>query len=830
MAWRDSRRARGRLLMFSASIMAGIAALVAIASLRDSLLMALENEARGMLGGDVFLQAKRPFSERAERILTGSGARIQRETSSTLMARAAATKSSRLVEARAVDPDYPFHGRPITDPPEAWERCLAGEGFVADPALPEQLGAPVGTVLTLGKLERPLLGTFVRPPPQVSPLGIFAPQLCFARRLAGEAGVGTTIGLTFHRAFLLFPDGFDVEKEFAEKQRRPLRSEGLSMETLEGRKRSVRRVLEVVYSFLSLMAFIALMLGGVGIAGAMQVHALERLPVVATLRCMGCTAGRALAVYLLQGLWLGLAGAAGGVLIGVGVTLLIPWILNRILPVTVSAHFAAGTIWMGLGFGFILCASFALLPLLRVRRVSAMAAVRAPITGGDRILTDPAAWFLIPAVLASLTWLAIRLSPEGAWPVGVGFVVAMLAGLLVLAGTALVIMKLVRWIVRPSWPFPIRQGLAGLHRPRNQTLLFLTTVGLGTSLILSTVQVQHLLTRFFDGDLFRGKPNFFVIDAKPDQRAAIEDVVARSGARMAAAAPVVLLSLAALDGRSLDEVQQEERGRRPGGWFLTNTYRASWNRELMGAAPPPAPGATVPVSIEEGLLSQLKLKVGQSVTFRSDDRELVCVIQRTHAPSFENLLQSFPVIFPEGALEGFRHSWGFAVRTVGLTDGVRLQRDLTAAVPGVTVFDLATLTSVIEDLLDRGLWVIRALSLLTVFTGCVIVVAILLSGRRDRLEESVLLRTLGASRSQIRRILVSEHVLLGLLASLTGGLLATGYAWLLARFLFKVPFSTVLWPLAAAVAVVCALTLALGLLLGRGIASHPPLAILRGAD
>ena len=136
----------------------------------------------------------------------------------------------------------------------------------------------------------------------------------------------------------------------------------------------------------------------------------------------------------------------------------------------------------------------------------------------------------------------------------------------------------------------------------------------------------------------------------------------------------------------------------------------------------------------------------------------------------------------------------------------------------------------VRRLYETGLWVISSLSLLTVFTGAIIVVAILLSGRRDRLEESVILRTLGASRQQIQRILVSEYLLLGTLASLTGGILATGYAFLLAKFAFSVPFTTVLWPLAAAILIVATLTTALGMFLSRGIASHPPLAILRGSD
>jgi putative ABC transport system permease protein len=157
-----------------------------------------------------------------------------------------------------------------------------------------------------------------------------------------------------------------------------------------------------------------------------------------------------------------------------------------------------------------------------------------------------------------------------------------------------------------------------------------------------------------------------------------------------------------------------------------------------------------------------------------------------------------------------------------------MQHDVTQALTGVTVLDITAFTAVLADILERGRWLVRSMSILTVITGLIIVIAVLLAGRRDRVEESVLLRTLGASRSQIRRILLWEYMLLGLFAALTGALLATGFSWLLATGVFHLPFDTWYWPLGIAVALVCALTACLGMLLSRGVAGHPPLAILRG--
>jgi putative ABC transport system permease protein len=209
-------------------------------------------------------------------------------------------------------------------------------------------------------------------------------------------------------------------------------------------------------------------------------------------------------------------------------------------------------------------------------------------------------------------------------------------------------------------------------------------------------------------------------------------------------------------------------------------------------------------------------------------QKLECEVKELHDASWEKMLDNFPVLIKDRIPPGLDFTWAAGARITDAAHGARVQRELSAAVPDATIFDIASMTEVVEDMLDRGVWLVRSLSLLTVFTGLVIVVAVLLAGKRDRVEESVLLRTLGASRSQIRRILVWEYLLLGLFAALTGALLSMGFAWLLAKQVFKIPFDTWHWPLAAAVAIVCGLTAALGMLLSRGVASHPPLAILRG--
>jgi len=824
MAWRDSRRSRLRLLLFSASIMAGIAALVLVGSLRDNLLAALDREARQLLGADAYLFSKKPVTERAEDILRSLPCQVQRELAFTAMTRVAGRDDAKLVQARGVDTAWPFTGKPTTVPADAWQRCLDGEGFVIDATLQESLTLQPGDRLRLGELELPVLGVLRRPPPQVSLAGSVAPEMFFALTRAGDAKLDDSGLGTFHRRWLLFPDGYDVERDFAEKFKKPLRTEGFNIETVTSRKRSIAWVVQSVNSFLSLMAFIALVLGGLGISSAMHVHAAERLPVVATLRCLGCTPSQALAVYVIQAMWLGLAGAIGGVALGALGIQAVRVPLRNLLPVEIAVNVSPAVAGAGILFGFVLCTAFSLLPLLKVRRVPALAAVRAQVAGEGRPWRDPITWLVLLITTAALAGLAVMLSPPREPGVGLSFCVALAVGVMMLAGAARLIMWAARKVVRPGWPFSLRMGLAGLHRPRNQTMLFLLSVGTGVAMILSTLLTQSMLAQYLAGWDARFKVNFFAINIPPDQRAAAAAAMRSSGVEVLGEAPIALLALQSINGKSLDELQDVKGRKRVASWFLTHIYRASWDPAL----PLAAPGDPLTITMEKQVAESFRMKEGDTVAFSHGGQTLTCRLAAIHEADLERLLANFPVLIKERIPPGLNPTWSAGGRIADAAHGVRVQRALTAAVPGVTIFDFANLSAVVEKMISRGAEIVHWLSLITVGTGLAIVFAILAGGRRDRMEESVLLRTLGASRSQIRRILVTEYLLLGLFAALTGALLSVGFTWLLAWKVFEVPFDTWHWPLAAAVALACAVTTALGMMLSRGVAGSPPLAILRG--
>lgn len=839
MAWRDSRRDRRRLLLFSLSIVFGIAALVSIGSLRDNLQDTIDDQAKALLGADLMLTSRRPFDADTEKLVEDiRGEKVDETSFTTMLVFPDSGGGTRLAQMRAFDRGFPFYGEVVTEPASAWEDHYQGKGAVLEKSLMEQFNAGIGDSVRIGTLEVPILGYLVVTPPRPSAFSAFAPQAYLASERIGETGLLGSRSLAFYRKYYRFERGFDVDQQvLTDERKEALRTAGIQSETAEGRKRNLGRALDNLYSFLSLIGFMALMLGGIGIASAIHVHVLRRVSTVATLRCIGCPVNRAFAIYLAQGIMLGLVGSIAGTALGLLIQKLAPLVVRKFVPFTITAPVAPGAIFWALAMGMLLCVSFSLLPLLSVRRIAPLAALRSGVQSGRSWWKDGAVWAVVAVLVCTLLVTGLALSPRRMPFLGAGFVGGVAVVILILGALAKGISALARRAARPSMPYTLRQGLANLHRPRNQTLLFMVSIGLGVFLIVTMLSTQQMLIAQIGAGSVKGKSNVFMIDVQPDQRAAVERTITGLGMPIQEAAPMVSMRLSGIKGKTLEEAQQDEATRVP-RWILRRDFRSTYRDHLVdteelieGEWIPRVDNvdleSAVPVSIEEGVARDLKVGLGDEIAMDVQGLPLKMTITSVRKVDWSAMTLNFFLVFPAGVLED---APGFSVigtRAPTPAASGSLQQEIVKQFPNVTVFDVTLIFQTIESIIEKIGHVIRFMALFTVFTGIIILVGAILSGKRDRIEESVLLRTLGASRRQIRAIILTEYFFLGLFAALTGALLSLVAGWALARWVFEVEFLAYAWPVVAAVAAVTVLTVAFGMFLSRGITTHPPLTILR---
>ena len=204
-----------------------------------------------------------------------------------------------------------------------------------------------------------------------------------------------------------------------------------------------------------------------------------------------------------------------------------------------------------------------------------------------------------------------------------------------------------------------------------------------------------------------------------------------------------------------------------------------------------------------------------------------CRVASLREVDWKRFQTNFFVVFPTGVLEKAPTFNVLVSRVPTPAVSAQLQNAVVEKFPNVSALDLTSVIQTVDSILTKVALVIRVMSLFIVGTGLIVLGSTIWSGRYQRLKESVLLRTLGASRRQIWEILCAEYLFLGLLASTTGIFLALLASWALAVFAFKLDYTPTLWPVVAAAIVVSALTVGVGLLTSYGVGSTPPLAILR---
>jgi putative ABC transport system permease protein len=862
LSWRESRFARRRLLLFLSSITLGVAALVATQSFAANLADGVREQAKGFLGADVSLTSNRPFGERTEAVLDSlrrARVPVARLTSLASMAQAERTGAARLAQIRAVEPGYPFYGEIVTAPAGAWSQLHRGRNALVDPALLTALDARVGDVIRLGEARFTVIGTLEKIPGAVGIGSLFAPRVYIPARYLAHTQLIRFGSRADYEAYARMPAA-QAQKLVADR-RAVFRAERVRPQTAGQQQAELDRALGRLGSFLALVGTFALLLGGIGVASSMGAYIAQKRDTVATLRCLGATAPQVILIYLLQAGVMGVLGAALGTAIGLGVQWVLPRLLAELLPVEVETALSLPAVLAGVGIGVWVAVAFALMPLIATRRISPLQAIRRRVEEDEARRRDP--WTIGGWALLTASIVALVLLQAGEVRTGIGFAAGIGATLLALWLSAWLVTKAARRAPTRVLGYPARQGIANLHRPGNQTRVVVLALGFGVFLLAVVYLVQSNLLRPLRLDP-QVQGNLLLFDVQQDQEAGVSQILAGGGTRVLQRAPIVPMRIHAINGvpasrlvpeyeliqsrAAADSPQKlgERRttgARQPGrgvpeAWAVRREYRSTYRDTLVdsetllrgrmwrpgGGGPR---GGVAEVSLDIAVSEDLKVDVGDTITWDVQGVRIPTRVSSIREVDWQRLEPNFFAVFPTAVLNAAPQTWVMLAHAPTAPARAAAQRDVVRRYSNVAVLDLTAIQSAIDDVLGRVAAVIRFLAAFSVATGFVVLLGAVLTGRLQRIRESVLLRTLGATRRQIGGVLLAEYLSLGLLASLAGILLAVTAGWALAKWLFEVDYVVPVLPLLWLTLTVTALSAAVGLLASREVFRHTPLEALR---
>ena len=844
LSWRETRASRRRLLLFGSAISIGVATLVAIRSFTADVQDAVHRQARELLGADLLLTSNRPFTPPVESLLDSlgrHGVTVGRRTLLNSMAFVRRTDETRLVDLRAVGGGFPFYGVAETEPANAWGQLDTADVAVVDTSLLVELHARIGDTLELGRRSFRIAGVAAEVPGRLSGgFGAFIPQVYIPVR--DVAGTGLVVfGSRATYQALLKLDGEQAARRLDGSHKRLFEKEQVRSRSAGDAEASLTNSLDQLSGFLQFVGLIALLLGGIGVASGIGAFVAGKLDTIAVLRCLGASRPLVFAVYLLQAAALGLLAAAAGSVLGIAVQFLLPVLLKDVLPVDVTVALQPPAILAGLIIGVVVAILFALRPLLEVRLVSPLQALRRPFEDqAARLPRDP--WRLVAFGALATGVLALAMNQTDRPQVGLGFAAAIGIAIGVLALAA----RLATWLARRAvrlgtrsarWPYVVRQGIANLYGPRNQTRAVIVALGFGVTLLATLYLVQaNLLGQVqFTTLATPGQPNLVFLDIQRDQEAGVESLLVASGHPALQSVPIVPMRIAAINGRTPADLLKDPRTRPPSPWMLRREFRstfrdsASGSERLVRGAWWHAPGAgpPYPVSLSTDVAQDLRVGVGDRIDWTVQGLTIPTTVVALRAVEWARFEPNFFAVFSSAALEQAPRSTVVLTRVDDATARSRLQRAVTTRYANVTSVDVALVQATVERILRRVSLAIRFMAAFSLATGALVLLGAVAAGRLERIREGALLKTLGATRRQLSRILLAEYVALGMLAGLVGIGLSVGGGWAMMHFVFDLGFKLPGLPLMAVLAVTAALVALVGMAASREVFRRTAVEVLR---
>lgn len=829
MAWRDARHNFGRLSLFIASLVTGIAAVVSLDSLNYSLQNDIEQNAKELLGADLVVTGDKNFSKEVRAAFDSTGLPQAAEADMASMVLFLNNGQSRLIRLVAFAGAFPFYGELETLPEDTYTKVKQGGYAMLDETLATQYEVSSGDSIRIGKTTFTVSGVVRKIPGGGGILATFTPSVYINLADLDSTGLVQYGSRVNYKQFFKSAD----EKNLAsvvEELRPVLKKDGYSLETVETRKQGLGKAFLSIYQFFSLLAFVALILGCIGVASAVHIYAREKRQDVAVLRCIGSTGWQAFSIFFIQIFVLGVAGSIIGSLTGVGIQQLMPLLLKGIIPFEISFTIAWPSMLLGITLGLIVSVLFSILPLVAVRFVPPLTVLR----------TDTATGRIFPKTkIIALILIAVFPVAFAAWQTrslltGVFFFLGLVLALALLTGVAALLLSLVKKFFPSGASFVFRHSLSNLFRPNNQTQVLLVTIGLG-AFIISTLNVveQSMLSQVeFKGQ--ENQSNTILFDIQPAQKDGVVSLMKENSLEVQQVVPIVTCRLSEVKGKSVEALQKDTTDKVP-NWAITREYRVTYRDSLhhseelvKGEIQSKKNSAdSVWVTISEGMEENLQVTTGDSLVFDIQGVPVKAFISGIRKVEWPVDPPNFIFVFPMGVLEDAPQIFVTSTHIAAGESARNFQEQLVRQFPNVSLIDLRLILSTVNELFDKLGIVVRFLALFCVLAGLVVLAGAVANSKFIRIRENVLLRTIGARTRQILVITLVEYAWLGLFAALTGILLSIGSGYLLTRFFFEMAFAVDIVELLIIGSGVVLLTIIVGWFNSREVIFTPPLKVLR---
>lgn len=851
IAWRETRASTGRFVFVILAVAAGVAALSGVRGFSQAFHTMLQRDARTFMAADLTVRTfDLPNAQQVAAMddLAAHGVKRTQITETVTMALPPNANPDDavpvLVSVKAVDPAmYPFYGSVTLDPAQSLKTALTPDAVVVSDGVLLRLGAHIGDSVKIGGQYFRIAAEVTNEPDRMTGSINVGPRVMISREGLERTGLLVPGSRASERFLFKVPVAMKIEDVRAEltkafevsgrgrggnmiadyTQAHPLIEQGLRQSTI----------------FLSLVSLVALVIGALGVATAIQAHLQQKMDSIAIMKCLGARSSQILRIYLIQTIGLGLAGSAVGIAFGTFVQTMFPIFLSGYFHLTSLPRFSPLSAVQGLLVGVLTVLLFTIPPLLGIRNIRPAVIFRREMAAPKLTLREW--WARIAASLISGVLILSFVGLLAAWlsdsaETGRYFAIGIASGLAVLATISWLLLRVLRFVGRhlPRAAGPVlRQGIANLYRPGNHAGAAVIALGVGVMFTVSVWIIQRGVLHDIMRTAPPGLPNVYLIDVTAANRDGVMDILRHQPGVLGV--PEMTGSVTARI-QSIDGVPM----RREAGGGRGMVRRYAGNISLSSEGPLPqftqvlegqwwdasAHPKDALVSVADQAAKVLNVHVGSKIVWTSPERTFESTVAAIHKTQNERMNARIEFFFAPGALDGLPAIYYGGVRMKPEAVG-RMQKAIYDKYPTITVINMADVLEIIQSVVDQISMVVRFISGFSMLAGAVILASSVAGTRFRRIREVVILKTLGATRARIGRIFSVEFFVIGMVAGLMGGMLAGGFGWLLLNRLLKAESGVDVVPVLSAIGGTALLAVATGWLASYRTLGQKPLEILR---
>ena len=773
LAWRDWRG--GELSLLFVALILAITSVTSISLFTHQVKQSMVAQGANLIAADLRLTGSQPISE--DWRIKADNLSLQQAQVSQFQAMVFAQEGMQLASIKAVSDSYPLRGELSVGTAAFDLGTVIAQGpkrgeIWPDSRLLSSLNARLNDTIDVGQLSLKISHILITEPDQASGFSSFAPRaMMHLQDLAATAAVQT--GSRIKHRWLLAGQADALTGLQASIT--PLLAPGQKWQSPNDGNANVAATLDKAEQFLLLAGSLAVVLAGVALSLSARRYSLRQAKHVALLKCLGLKPKQLRLLYFSQMILLALLALL--------ISLPLAWGLYQAL-LWVVADYIQGALLippfepfiLGAGTGTLCLLAFVLPPMLALAKVAPAEVLRQSSSQSKTNKTHLAIGF--SAVIALVYWHSQSVLISGALIIGVAIILlllALLASQLIKAGNK----------IRPYLSQGGKIGLANLARRKHQNSLQVAIFGLALMLLFSLISVRSFLINDWQQQLKQDTPNLFLFNIYQQQRQSLLDSMEEQGLTTQA-----LTFFPIARARLTEPKLQSRRGSRE--------LNLTWSPDLpignsISGGQWWNDGATgLEVSVESDYARDMGLRLGQELTFNIAGIEKKAVLSNLRDVDWSSMQPNFFFVFSEPLVEANSASYMASVY-IAPADRPKLG-PLLRQQPTISMLDVDQILQQVQRVVAQLSLAVESILVMVLGAGVLVLVASIQASIDERRHESAILRTLGASKALIRRILWVEYASLGFVAGLIAGLGAEALVAVLQQQLFQMPMQ-LHWPL-----------------------------------